>query len=109
MVARHLRRGRRRAAALLPLHDREIAEAGDNGEDEAFAALRALRAAVADDLHARSLRLPELVRVERAGSQPGLALAHALYGDAKREAELTRRADPVHSLFYPLAFDALSV
>ena len=63
---------------------------------------------LADDLHARGLRLPEIVRVRRPRSQPSLALAHALYEDATREPELVRRADPVHPLFVPPEFDALS-
>ncbi len=94
-------------ARILPLYDAEILSAGDAGYDDSMAQLRALRAAVADCLHSRGIRPPEVVGVERRQSQPGLVLAHALYEGATRDDELTRRVDPVHPLLYPEAFDAL--
>ena len=70
-------------------------------DDEAFDAMRALRAAVVADLAARSASLSRLTRMTPQGRVPALVLAHALYADATQSADvLTRNAKRVaHPLF----------
>lgn len=94
-------------ARLCELLDAEIVAAGDAGQDEAFAALRRLRAAVVRDLTARGASLARLTTVRRRRSLPALVLAHQLYSDAARQGELVRRTDPPHPLFMPPEFVAL--
>ncbi|NOG69817.1 hypothetical protein [Roseicella sp. DB1501] len=98
----------RTLAAVLALYDAEILSSADAGDDAAYSALRAMRTAVSRDLTERAINLPEIVHVSRAVSQPSLVQAYRMYGDAGREAELTRRVDPPHPLFFPKEFDALS-
>ncbi len=71
-----------------------------------YVALRALRAAVIDDLTARSGSLARLQTVSSAVPLPALTLAYRLYGDATRYDDLVARADPVSPLFMPLQFQA---
>ena len=79
--------------------DAEITTAGDAGDDAAYAALLALRAAVVTDLSVRGASLAPLVDVALPGVTNTLALANQLYQDASREDELERRLDPIHPLF----------
>lgn len=79
--------------------DAEITVAGDAGDDASFGALLALRAAVISDLSARGASLAPLMSVALPGVTNALNLAAKTYNDAAREAELTRRINPVHPLF----------
>lgn len=76
------------AAAL----DVEIAIAGDEGEDETFNALRALRVAVVQDLTARGATLAPIVRIRLPAPIPALVLAQSLYRDPTRADQLVAEA-----------------
>ncbi len=95
-------------AALVPLFDAEITIAGDLEDDATYLAFRSLRAAVVLDLTVRGASLPALMTVTSGEPQPALTLAYRLYQDASRADELIVRADPVHPLFMPTSFEALS-
>ncbi|WP_295537393.1 hypothetical protein [uncultured Pseudacidovorax sp.] len=94
-----------RLAALL---DAEIQRAGDDGSDATFAALRALRAAVVQDLTARGASLARMQQVEVAASLPAPVLAQRLYRDATRADDLVLQANPPHPAFMPRTFTALN-
>ena len=81
-------------------------QAGDLGDDAAWRAMGALRAAMLRDLAARGSRLPRTVTVTPAATRPALALANDHYGadpDAvlDRADELTSRNRVRHPLFVP--------
>lgn len=82
--------------------------AGDDGDDASFGALRALRAAVAQDLTARGADLAPVVTVTTAAPVPSLLLASRLYRDSGRADELVAEADPIHPAFMPVNFQALA-
>lgn len=94
-------------AQVLLLLDAEMLAAGNQGNDTCYASLRALRAEVILDLNAKGAQLPTLVTVTTPAAVPSLVLAQRLYRDETREAELVRRANPVHPAFMPLSFRAL--
>ncbi len=93
---------------ITAVMDAEIVVAADLGDDASYLALRALRAAVADDLITRGADLPRVVTVTRGRSLPSLVLAYQLYGDATRSDDLIARVDPPAPLWMPTAFQALS-
>lgn len=88
--------------------DAEALVAGDQGEDESFAALRALRQAVVQDLTERGANLATIRTFKMPSALPSLYLANRLYRTAAREDQLVRQANPRHPLFMPTAFRALS-
>lgn len=94
--------------AVADLMDAESQVAADAGDLNAYAALRALRAAVVRDLTVRAAQLPRLVVVTRRAPLPAAVIAYQLYGDATRADDLVRRVDPPHPSFMPLTFTALS-
>lgn len=100
------------AAALrttvCALLDAEILIAADQGEDDVYASLRALRVAVSNDLTARGADLATVTRYQLAASLPSLVVAQRLYRDPARAGELVRRTNPVHPAFMPTHFQALS-
>lgn len=93
---------------VLALLDDEITNAGDLGEDDVFASLRALRSTVAQDLNARGAGLPDEVLISSAQPVPSLVLAQRLYRDLTRADELEAEANAVHPAFMPVAFKGLS-
>jgi prophage DNA circulation protein len=93
---------------IVAVLDAEILLAGDAGEDGVYAALRAQRAAVVEDLRSRGADLAPIVTVATPEPMPALALAQSLYRDAGRGDELITQADPVHPLFMPVSFQALA-
>ncbi len=82
--------------------------AADAGDVASYEALRGLRTAVTMDLIARGSLLPRLITVRRRATLPSLMLAYQLYGDATRSDELITEANPIHPLFMPIEFAALS-
>lgn len=76
---------------------------GGGVSDDAFDALRALRASVVSDITTRGADLARLVRVTPARTQPALLLAHGLYGDSSKHVDvLARNAQRIrHPLFVP--------
>ena len=95
-------------AIVVEALDAAISAAGDNGDDELFQALQALKAAAVADINTRGAAVPELRTVGTPSSLPSLVLAHRLYGSVAREAELVARARPRHPAFMPTTFKALS-
>lgn len=91
----------------LDLYDAEIDVAGDAGDDDSYAALRALRQAVYADLNERGADLANEADYSFNSSLPSLVLAQRLYQDPSREAQLVRQIDPIHPAFCPTAFKAL--
>ena len=88
--------------------DAEIEIAGDNAQDASYAALRALRLAVVQDLTSRGADLARIKVFALNEALPALSLAQQLYADPSRAAELVSHADPVHPLFMPPEFRALA-
>lgn len=95
-------------AQATGLLDAEILLAADAGDDASYAALRALRTAVARDLGARGADLAPLRDFAFGAMLPAPVLAYRLYRDATRTDELVARVDPAHPAFMPATFRALS-
>jgi prophage DNA circulation protein len=94
--------------SITLLLDGAIQSAGDAGSTASYLALRALRAAIINDLLNRAATLPRLQTFTFQAPLPSLALAYELYGDATRSDELIAQANPISPLFMPLSFQALS-
>jgi prophage DNA circulation protein len=88
--------------------DAEITVAGDEGADDVYNALRALRTAVSADLTARGAGLPTTMTVSSPLPMPSLVLAQRLYRDSSRADELVTQSDCIHPAFMPTSFKALS-
>lgn len=84
-------------ADLLRLIDAQLASA----TDAAFGAWQDLRTAVVNDLEQRALLAPRLTAWVPPLTLPALVIAHRLYGDAGRAAEVCRRNGIVHPGFVP--------
>jgi prophage DNA circulation protein len=95
-------------AFVCDLLDAEIDVAGDQGEDQTFNALRALRAAVVADLTQRGANLAIMTAVRMGDSMPAPALAQRLYRDFTRADELADEAGSPHPAFLSTSFKALS-
>lgn len=89
------------ADALDALMEREDPVTGAPIDDATYAALAALRAALVHDLTARAATLPRLASYTSPATLPALVLAHRLYGDATRDAEIAARNAISHPLFMP--------
>ncbi len=88
--------------------DQEITIAGDQEEDGAYEALRALRIAVVRDLTQRGATLAPMAPFSTGAPMPALTLAVRLYRDAGRSDQLVTQVDPIHPAFMPPAFRALA-
>ncbi|MBO6937535.1 MAG: DNA circularization N-terminal domain-containing protein [Deltaproteobacteria bacterium] len=66
------------------------------GGAEVYATLTAARVSLIRHLQAAAAELPEIVTHEPAVTVPALVLAHDLFGDATRAAEIVERNDPPH-------------
>jgi prophage DNA circulation protein len=95
-------------AAVCGALDAEATRVADAGLDASYAALRALRAAVALDLAVRGANLALLVEIDTRQPMPSLAQAWTLYQDTTREPQLVASAGAPHPLFLPLSFPALA-
>lgn len=93
---------------VLDAFDSEILIAGNQGEDQVYADLKALRAACALDLNSRGANLPNMVEVSSSSPVPSLVLAQRQYRDSSRADELVSEANPIHPAFMPTQFLALS-
>ena len=94
--------------SVVGILDNEITIAGDEGLDETFYALTALRIAVAQDLSSRGAVLPSLQTFTTNVTMPALVLAYQYYDDITRTDQLIASADAVHPAFMPLSFTGLS-
>jgi prophage DNA circulation protein len=90
------------------LIDAELTIAGDQGEDETYEAMRTLRTAVVADLNARGAGLAAIKSFAFSSSLPAPVLANRIYRDASRADDLVAQAQPIHPLFMPATFKALS-
>jgi prophage DNA circulation protein len=88
--------------------DNEILVAGDNGDDNTYFALRALRQGIVVGLKHAGANLSQLANFSFGAPLPSLALAQRLYQDATRDTQLISQVDPVHPAFMPLTFQALA-
>lgn len=95
-------------ASVTQQLDAEIVIAGDQGADQTYNALRALRTAVVQDLTQRGAALAGVVQVSTPLPVPALVLAQRLYRDAGRADELIAEANPIHPAFMPPQFKALA-
>lgn len=95
-------------SAVCGLLDNEILIAGDQGEDAVFNSLRALRAAVVQDLTARGAGLASIQAFKIGAALPASVVAQRLYRDPSRADELVVQANPPHPAFMPASFKALS-
>ncbi|MEX3691888.1 DNA circularization protein [Paraburkholderia sp. BR14263] len=93
---------------VADLLDAESVTAADNGDDASYAALRALRKAVVQDLQSRGGGLPALVTRTFGDTLPAVVLAHRIYDDASRADQLVKQVQPVHPLFMPTTFQSLA-
>ena len=93
---------------VCTLLDNEILVAGNQGEDDVFSSLRALRAAVVADLNARGSGLASIQTFKLNASLPACVVAQRIYSDPSREDELVIQANPPHPAFMPTTFTALS-
>jgi prophage DNA circulation protein len=88
--------------------DNEILVAGDNGDDNTYFALRALRQAIVVGLKQAGANLSQLATFNFSTTLPSLVLAQRLYQDATRDDQLISQVNPVHPAFMPLNFQALA-
>jgi prophage DNA circulation protein len=86
---------------VLEALDVELLAAGEFYTDDTYLELRALYAAVADDIQARASTLARLSRFTPPATMPALAIAQHLYGDATRDEELIARNGIPHPGFTP--------
>lgn len=93
---------------LTGLIDAEMTVAGDEGDDDTYEALSALREAVVADLNQRGAGLAAIKAFTFAAPMNALALATRLYRDPTRADELIAQANPVHPAFMPTSFKALA-
>ncbi len=93
---------------VTALLDAEIEIAADQFDDDVFMALKALRTAVVQDLVARGANLAAIVTFTTEGPVPAIVLANRIYGDPSRAEQLIQQVEPIHPLFMPTTFDALS-
>ena len=68
---------------------------------ELYQSFVAMRAAVVADLRIRGMQLPKLTQHTPKTTLPALVVAHQIYGDATREAELVDRNLILHPGFVP--------
>lgn len=94
--------------SVVALLDSEILVAADQSEDATFTALRALRAAVIQDLNSRGAGLPAITTFTVGRPLPASVLAQRFYRDPNRTDELIMLANPKHPAFMPTSFKALS-
>lgn len=109
------------AAATVPSYDEAVAlrdhvcglleeealAAGDLGDDASYAALRALRTALEDEMNRRAANLAALREVRGPGVLPALVHAYRLYGDLDRAEQLAGYAGAEDLNFMPSHFQAL--
>jgi len=88
--------------------DDEILIAGDQGEDASYQALRTLRHAIVQDLTLRGANLATITTFTQPSPLPSIYLANKIYRDPARDDQLVRQVDPIHPLFMPTSFRALS-
>lgn len=93
---------------VLGMIDAEITVAGNQREDDVYAALRNLWTAAVLALNQAGASLPVLTVFSTPTPLPALALAQRLYKDPSREAELVASANPPHPAFMPTKFTALN-
>jgi prophage DNA circulation protein len=93
---------------LAAAFDVEITAAGDAGEDQSYMALKALRAAVIQDLTTRGASLPTVVTFSCPLPLPSLVIAQRLYKDASRSDEIAAEAQAIHPAFCGTSFAVLS-
>jgi prophage DNA circulation protein len=80
---------------ICSLLEAEEVIAADAGEDAVASALRRLRGAVDRDLRGRGASLSPLRDLMCDTPQPAIAMAHRLYGDARREEALVEQCGDV--------------
>lgn len=95
-------------AQMVEAIDAEILVAGDAGEDQTVAALRALRVAVWSDITSRAAELPALRDILSPGPVPALVQAHRYYADPDRANELANYAGAADPNFMPGSYRALA-
>lgn len=93
--------------SIITLLDAEIITAADSADSDSYAALRALRTTVVQDLSERGAQLAHIETYSFNASMPAITLAWRLYKDPTRTRDLIARADCPHPLFMPMQFEAL--
>lgn len=88
------------AAVRDELADRLDAQM-ETADDEVYDVLLDLRGAMVEDINARGATLARVIDVTPRTTLPALVLAHQLYGDAAREAEIVARNRIRHPGFVP--------
>lgn len=99
-----------RLVSVTAVIDDAILTAGDQGQDDLFAALRALRVEVVNDLRARGASLAHVRMFTTASPIPAIVLAQRLYRDTGRADELVGEAGTacISPLFMPTSIQALA-
>jgi prophage DNA circulation protein len=92
----------------VSLFDAEILTAADNGDDNSYMALRALRQSMILDMQSRAGSLTSIAAFNMASPLPALALANRIYRDATRADQLVTQVQPIHPAFMPASFQALA-
>lgn len=73
----------------------------ESADDATYLAMMDLRAAVVADIGSRGADLARVVRLHQPATLPALVVAHRVYGDASREAEIVARNGVRHPGFVP--------
>lgn len=88
--------------------EEEITRAADQGDDDVYDVLRALKTAVAQDLKIRGADLARVRTFHVPKPSPSIALAHKHYNNTSRGEELEVQADVRHPMFMPTKFTGLT-
>ena len=86
----------------------EINIQADAQSNDLARSYRSLKGAIVRDLQARGADLAVSETFTLTEPMPSLALAQRLYRDPTRSDELVLEVNPIHSLFMPTKFKALS-
>ncbi len=78
-----------------------VTDAGDEGDDDAWEALQALRQALVRDINARGASLATLFTWTPPVTLPAQVIAYRIYGDALRDQEIVDRNRVAHPGFVP--------
>jgi len=97
-----------RIAQIGPVLDALAVVAADAGADEVHAALRDCRASIVTMLRDAAATVADLQNFTFGEPLPALLIAQQIYGDATRADQLVGQVNPIHPLFFPLAFEALA-
>jgi prophage DNA circulation protein len=93
---------------ITPVFQTAIQVAGDAFDYDSYGALNQIFFGCVQDMTARGSLLPPLIEWTVPANMPACTLAQLMYQDGGRDDDLILRVNPIHPLFMPQQFVALS-